>query len=155
MDLKSEATALRAGLIAGCVGIEDAVAWADRLILNGQAIHVPQALDLSLLRPNSEADAISLLGEVQGEADPRRVGVEVCGWLLQRLLDGTASTQQAARTLYLLMQEDCMPDPEFESMAYYFDDGVDLAELGISGTVESVRTEMIEYLRAIAAAPAV
>jgi len=38
------------------------------------------------------------------------------------------------------------PDAEFEGMAYYFDDGVDLANNGVYGSLAELRVEMLDYL---------
>jgi hypothetical protein len=148
--LKEQALALRVGLLAGYVSVADVVAWADRLIVGDQAGAVPQALDLALLRPEGVADAITLLGQVPGDAAAPAIGRSAARVIYWRLASGGIDTERAARALYRLMREGFAPDPEFESMAYTFDDTVDLVKQGVYGTVDEVRVQMLAYLRRFA-----
>lgn len=62
------------------------------------------------------------------------------------LVSARLTEREAATALFTAVQEGCSPDAEFESMAYYFDGGVDLASQGIYGNLTDLRAEMLEYL---------
>ena len=122
------------------------VAWADRLILEDRADAIPVLLDLSLLGNDAIGEAVSLLGSFPGDCSREAVGRYVAGLIYEGLTAGDLSTERAARVLYVTMIEGYAPDHTFESMAYTFDDGVDLALQGTYGTLEAVRVEMLAYL---------
>jgi hypothetical protein len=48
--------------------------------------------------------------------------------------------------MYHLAREGLAPDAEFESMAYYFDDEVDLARQGLGGPMARLEAELLAYL---------
>jgi hypothetical protein len=144
--IQDMAHTLRIGLIGGYVSITDVVAWADALIGENRGEVVPQLFDLALLRSTDLARAVSLLGEVPGEIDRSAVGREIASLLHRGLVSGTLTEREAARALFTAIHEGYSPDDEFESMAYYFDDGVDLALRGVYGNLADLRTEMVEYL---------
>lgn len=144
--IKDQAHALRAGLIGGFVSVRDVVAWADGLIAEDRGGDVPQLFDLALLRPGDVGPAVSLLGEVPGGWQPQRAGREVASWLYRGLVNAELTEQQTARAMYAVTLEGLAPDEEFESMAYCFDDGVDLAEQGVYGSLAGLREEMLAFL---------
>ena len=146
LTIKEKAQALRAGLIGGFVSISEVVAWADVLVGDDHGRDVSQLFDLALLRSSDLAKAVSLLGEVSGEWNPGAVGREIAILVHAGLMSGRLSERQAATALYTAVRDGFSPDAEFEDMAYYFDDGVDLALQGAFGTLADVRTEMLEYL---------
>lgn len=144
--IRNQAQALRAGLIGGFVTIPDVIAWADVLVGEDRGGDAPQLFDLALLRPGAVAEAVSLLGEVPGEWHPGAVGREIATLLYRGMANGELSERQTARALFAATLEGLAPDEEFANMAYYFDDGVDLAAQGVYGSLAAVRTEMLEYL---------
>ena len=144
--IKEQAQALRAGLIGGYVSIPDVVAWADALIGEDHGRDVPQLFDVALLHSVDVGQAVSLLGEVPGEWNPGRVGRSVAKLVYAGVLSGKLSERQAATALLVAVREGLSPDPEFENMAYHFDDGVDLALQGTYGSLADLRAEMLEYL---------
>ena len=141
-----EAEALRLGLIGGYATLQQVVTWADQLILKDRAAEMPALLDLSLLSSESLAEAVALLRTIPGERSAPQVGRYVAGLIYEHMKLGTLSTERAARALFQAMLEGYAPDPEFESKAYSFDDGVDLALQGVYGTLQDVRAEMLGYL---------
>ena len=101
-------------------------------------------------RRDSPTPRSSLNGS-QGDDDlcewsPGQVGRDIARRVHQRLADGTLTERQAAKALYVAVQKGFSPDAEFTSMAYTFDDGVDLAIQGIVGDLAQVRAEMLDYL---------
>jgi hypothetical protein len=147
---REQSEALRLGLIGGYATISQVAAWADQLILEDRASEIPALLELSLLPPEAIADAVSLLGTVPGNCSQAQVGRHVAGLIYERLKVGDISTERAARALSMHTIEGYAPDREFESMAYSFDDRVDLARQGIYGTIEEARDEMLSYLERFA-----
>lgn len=145
-SLKAEAEGLRLGLIAGLVDVDAVVAWADRLILADQADGAPVLFDLSLSGGRKIADVISLLGEVPGAADPAAIGRRMAADLAAGLADGSLGIVKTARAMYHITCEGFAPDAEFESEAYWADDGVDLALEGVYCTLEEVGRQMTEFL---------
>lgn len=111
-----------------------------------RAREVPQSFDLALLRLVDVGRAVSLLGDVPGEWDPGEVGRYIARLVWQGLCGGRLTESQAARALWVALQEGFSPDAEFENMAYHFDDGVELAQQGIYGSLAELRTEMLDYL---------
>jgi broad specificity phosphatase PhoE len=145
-DVKAEAEGLRLGLIAGLVDVDAVVAWADRLILDDQADGAPVLFDLSLSGGRKVADVISMLREIPGAAHPAAVGRRMAADLAAGLADGSFGIVRAARVMYLIMREGFAPDAEFESEAYWADDGVDLALEGVYCTLEEVGQRMTQFL---------
>ena len=74
------------------------------------------------------------------------MGRSVAKLIRAGLVSGWLTEQQAAAALYTAMREGLAPDREFENMAYYFGDGVDLALQGVHGNLADLRSEMLEYL---------
>ena len=146
LSIRDKALALRAGVICGYVSIPDVVAWADGLIAEDRSRDAPQLLDLALLRPADLGQAVSLLGEVPGEWNSVTVGRDIARLVHGALTGGKFTERQAATALRVAVREGLSPDAEFESMAYYFDDAVDLALQGVYGNLSDLRAEMIEYL---------
>jgi hypothetical protein len=134
------------GLVGGYIPLRDVVAWADLLIGQERGPDAPQLFDLALLRTDDVGQAISLLGRVPGNWNPKTVGRNIAKSVHQGLLRGELSERRAARALWVALHEGFVPDHEFETMAYYFDDGVDLAMQGVYGSLAELRTEMLEYL---------
>jgi hypothetical protein len=144
--IRDQAEALRAGLIGGFASIRDVVIWADGLVGEDRGDDAPQLFDLALLRPGDVGRAVSLLGEVPGELHPGEVGREIAALLHRRFATGELTERQAARALFAATLEGLAPDEEFAGMAYYFDDGVDLAVRGVYGSLPSLRAELLDYL---------
>ena len=144
--IKERAQALRASLIGGYVSIPEVVAWADALIGEDRGRDVPQLFDLALLRSGDVGKAVSLLGEVPGEWSPALVGRDVAKLVHGGVVSGKLTERQAATALLHALREGFSPDVEFESMAYYFDDVVDLALQGTYGNLADLRAELLEYL---------
>lgn len=71
----TEAAALRMGLAMGLIGVQDVVAWADRLIVENGAAGVPEAFELCTLDARQDAEAITLLREVGDAGDASALGV--------------------------------------------------------------------------------
>ena len=145
-SIKDGAQALRMGLISGYVSIAEVVAWADALISEDHGRVVPQLFDLALLRSADFGRAVSLLGEVLGVADRCVVARVVARLVHWGLVNGRLTEREAATALFTALIEGYSPDAEFESMAYYFDDGVDLALQGVYGNLADLRAEMLDYL---------
>ncbi len=145
-SIKERAQVLRMGLIGRYVSIPDVVSWADALIAQDHGLVVSQLFDLALLRPTDLGRAISLLGDIPGEIDRRVVGREIAGLLHRELMSARINERDAATALFTALHDGCSPDAEFASMAYYFDDGVDLALQGAYGSLADIRVEMLEYL---------
>lgn len=144
--IRDQAHALRAGLLAGYAAVSDVIAWADLLIAEDRGREVRELFDLALVRPNDVGRAVSLLGEVPGELNAGEVGRHIAKLVREALASGTFTERRAATALYRAMREGLSPDEEFERIAYYFDDAVDLAQEGIYGNLADVRSEMLEYL---------
>jgi hypothetical protein len=144
--IRDTAQAFRAGLIGGYVSIADVVAWADVLIGEDCGRDAPQLFDLALLRSGDLGPAISLLSDLPGDWNPGNVGRDIARLVHGGLISGKLTERQAATALYVAVREGLSPDAEFESMAYYFDDGVDLALQGVYGNLADVRAEMLDYL---------
>jgi hypothetical protein len=144
--LKSDAEALRLGLIAGTTSIGEVVAWADSVILSDRSGEAPTVLDLSVSSRRPVADVVSLLSAVPGAADPRDVGRRLAIQLRTALVNQELSIIAVARAMYRLMLDGYSPDADFESMAYVADDGVDLALEGTYGTLDDVRRDVRAFL---------
>src|SRR5688572_3262423 len=134
-SIKDRAELLRMGLIGGYVSIPEVVSWADGLIGEDHGRVVPQLFDLALLQPIDIGRALILLGEVPGDVDRRAVGRELARLLHRGLMSARLSEREAASALYKAAIDGCSPDAEFETMAYYFDDGVNLALQGVYGNL--------------------
>jgi hypothetical protein len=145
--IKEQALALRLGILSGYATVQDAVAWADGIISADLLDEAPQALNLSLLPSSNWADAITLLGQVPGDAVSQDVGRD-CARLMQcRIESGTLDVQTAARAMFRLEIEGFSPDAEFTGMAYYLDDAFDLASSGTWGTLDDVERELRSFLK--------
>jgi hypothetical protein len=144
--IRDQAKALRLGLISRFVSLAEVVTWADSLIGQDRGQEAPQLFDLALLRADDVGQAVSLLAEVPGEWSPAAVGRNIARSVHRGLARGQLNEREAASALYGAVLEGLCPDPEFESMVYYFDDGVDLALQGIYGNLAELRAEMLEYL---------
>ena len=81
------------------------------------------------------------MATIREEAQALRAGLVHRG-----LLTGALTERQAATALYIALQEGLSPNAEFEGMAYYFDDAVDLANNGVYGSLAEVRGEVLDYL---------
>ena len=144
--IREEAQALRAGLIGGWMPVSDVVSWADARIAEEFGRETPQLYDLALLQADAVGQAVSLLGSVTGTWNPGAVGRRIAVLVHRSLRSGALTERQAATALYVAPREGLSPDAEFEGMAYYFADGVDLANNGVYGSLAELRTEMLDYL---------
>jgi len=144
--IREEAQALRAGLIGRWITLSEVVSWADARIAEDAGRETPQLFDLALLRADAVGQAVSLLGSVPGPWNPGAVGRRIAVLVHRGLRTGALTERQAATALYVALREGLSPDAEFEGMAYYFDDGVDLANNGVFGSLAELRVEMLDYL---------
>jgi hypothetical protein len=144
--VKSDADALRLGLIVGLIDRQHVVAWADQLIRSDRVAEAPVVLDLAVATHHSVADVVSLLHQVPGDVDRATVGRRLATQLRGALACGTLDVVGVARAMYRVLHEGYAPDHEFESMAYWADDGVDLALQGVYGSLDQVRAELEGFL---------
>ena len=146
MSLKSDAEALRLALLTGLVDTPAVVAWADRLILADRIAEAPAVLDLSLAGSRPPAEIVALLGQVPGAPDHASVGRRVAARLRRALESGELDVVAVARGMYRMLREGYAPDSDFEGMAYFADDGVDLALARTYGTLDDIREELTAFL---------
>lgn len=81
-----------------------------------------------------------------GAADQRAVGRRIAGQLQQLLATKQLDIVPLVRVMHFLLREGYSPDGEFETMAHYADDGVNLAQRRVSGTLEEVESELATFL---------
>jgi hypothetical protein len=144
-ERKVEAETLRYGLLAGCVTVAEAVAWADATI-DAEAAPEIAIVDVALARRRSPAEVATLLEAVPGEADGVEVRRRLLGRML-RILDADPSRGgEIARSLYSLAVSGELPERDFGWQPYTLDDTFDLARSGVCGTHRDAVVELREYL---------
>jgi len=144
-DLKPEAERLRIGIVAGWRPVQDAIAWADRII--AESTEPPaQVLEIALAASRTRHEVGTLLRAVPGAADPVAV-MRACLADLRRWIgDNPERGETAARYLFAIAGSEELPVEAFGSQPYGLDDSFALARQGTYGTVEEAHQALVEWL---------
>ena len=123
--------------------LESVHAWSEGWI--EALMDSPQWL-IELASATSIADALSVLNGPTGEIDARRVWPE-CAARLADALDGDPTTRQMiAQALYFLADDERYVRPEIALEMRSFSDECTLAEEGVYGVAEDVRSRLATFL---------
>jgi hypothetical protein len=150
---KTDAEALRLGLIAGYVTVGEVVAWADDVIVADPAPD-HSVIEVALAAKRLPADVIRLLGEVLGEVDVRAARRALLGRMLAILTVDPSQGERIAAWLYSLSRHGELPEDEFGCEPRSLDDDFELARAQVYGTIESATERLRDYLRAFSQDPA-
>jgi hypothetical protein len=139
---KDLAEFFRLALRTGVCGLSDAVQWADRVI---GAEHAPADCFLDLSLCTSTIKAVTLLEEAPGQPTPDLALYLLLGHSARLVRKGLLAPATALRRLQVLTTWESVP----ESLALdlmRFDDGLDLARMGVYGTEAEVAREFAAFL---------
>jgi hypothetical protein len=142
---KESAEALRFGLAAGSSSVADAVAWADRVVVEDPAPDVA-IIEVALAVGRAAADVIALLGFVAGQADAITVTRRVLAGFLRELDAHPERGDEIARRLYQGVGQGWLPEEHFGWEASALDDEFDLARTGFYASRESPLRQLRSYL---------
>jgi hypothetical protein len=144
--LTETAALLRFGLLFGYVSVPEVVAWADAEIAARTHPH-PVLLEVSTGGRRTPADLASDLGPLAEGCDEAEIIDRVLALMHRALSRDPGLARRLASTLYSFAIADTLPsggDPE--GLMLYFDDALDLARDGVSGTEDAVVQEMLRFL---------
>lgn len=142
-SISTEADLLRCGFDIGYFDKSDIARWADRWIL---AIDEPclQLFDLSFNRSLDPYDVSKLLRSL-GPSKSSGAAQTTFGFLGLLYEDRRISAQDAIRQLFWLVHEPELTDDE-RSLIYYVEDGYDLAERQVHGTMSEIEGKLSDFL---------
>lgn len=148
--IKEGADFLAAAVEMGAATPDEVVAWADLVILK---TGVPDLAicEVALMRKEPRRNIASTLRQVAGNADLHVVR----GLLIERLInaheEGLVTPEQLSKWMYddAFRDADGWAENYGEALSYW--DALDLAREGIHGDYEAKRTELMMFLRVVAA----
>jgi hypothetical protein len=139
-EYKELFTLFKAGLASGLISKEEVTKWADEIILLEDEPNI-FFIELSLIKSKNEG--ISYLGE-HLESDSLAKGKAILGLLYKRFKEGQ-ELERIVRTMYNLRDEADFTELE-RGYIYQIDDGFDLANSKIYGSLDNVRQETADFL---------
>jgi hypothetical protein len=144
---KEDAEALRLDIQAGYATPADAVAWADRVIVEDP--HPDDAvLDVSLAWRASAPDMLALLANVPGVADPVRVLRRHLGTMLRILDAEPGRVVTLANRLDILASRGQMPADIFGTDPYLIAEVFELSRIPAHASEAEAREDLRLYLLA-------
>jgi hypothetical protein len=144
---KNTAEALRLAVAYGIVEPRRAIAWADRLIASDSVVE-PALIDIASVRPLDVGEAVSALGRMPGQADPVSTLRLLLVLVEERLSRDLEAAHRVALALFdIAMRDDRSRDGELLGDIMDAAEGLDLAHLGLAGTVADARTELLRVVR--------
>lgn len=144
--LTETAALLRFGLLHGYVSVPEVIAWADAEIAARAHPH-PALLEVSTAGGRTPADLAAELGPLAEGCGEAEIVDRVFALMHRALSRDQDLARRIASTLYSFAIADTLPsggDPE--GWMLYFDDALDLARDGVSGTEDAVVQEMLRFL---------
>lgn len=144
-DVKQQAEALRAGLLAGYVGPDDVIAWADGLLVSGD-VPEPELIEVSLAVGKPIDELARALSAVRGKVCRPRLARVILGQMAAAVRRDPATGRGVARQLFQMWLDDLVPSPAARAQMGRLDDAFDLAESGAWGALEEVQAELVEFL---------
>ena len=136
---------IRLGLLAGFTPVGEAVAWADHMIEAEDTPH-PSVLEVALASNRTPKQAAALLSEVPGPVDQAGATRRFLARLLQALRSDRKQLRHVIKLLYQLRVEGEIPEAEYGSEPWIFEDEFDLAESQLFGTIAEVAERVEAYL---------
>jgi hypothetical protein len=152
-DVKEQAEALRVGLLAGYVGPNEVVTWADNLIV-ATDVPEPEIIAVSLVGSCSANDVARALAAIPGVGCREKVAELVLRQMAKAIQRDPKAARSIARMLFQMYQDGIIPSEQAGLQMSRLDDAFDLAESGTWGTPEEVLAELVEFLAAWAGDPA-
>lgn len=144
--LDRTAALIRIGLTYGFVSVPEAIAWADAQIAAHDHPH-PALVEISMGAGRSATDLANELHPLAGEGDEGEAVTGMLALMHRALSRDPGLVRRFASVLYNLAMAGVEPDGgDAEGWMMYFDDALDLAQSGISGTEDGVLREMLAFL---------
>lgn len=140
------AALIHIGLMYGFVSVPEAIAWADAQIAAHDRPH-PALVEISMGAGRSALDLAGELHPLAGECDEGEVVTGMLALMHRALARDPGLVRRFASVLYNLARAGVEPDGgDAEGWMMYFDDALDLAQSGVSGTEGGVLREMMAFL---------
>ena len=140
IEYKELLTLFKVGLASGLISKEEVTKWADEIITQEAEPDI-FFIELSLIKSKSEG--ISYLGSFL-DLDSLANGKAILGLLYKRLKEGQ-ELERIVRTMYNLKDEADFTELE-KGYIYQIDDGFDLANTKVYGSLDNVRNETTDFL---------
>lgn len=149
--LREHAEYLRLALAMGLLDIPDVVAWADACIAACENAPI-ELIDVSLGGTRPRREMITLLGKIEGSADYTAAAHRALGLLRHLFVSADVSLNFAVEALQAYYNWARVSEQERED-AYMFDDLLYCAKQGYTGSLDSVRSELLAFLDRFAQDP--
>jgi hypothetical protein len=144
-DSASEAALLQCGYRLGYYSRKDIERWAEQQIEHTDEPSLDM-IELAILRGKHDWDVVSLLSRLSSEIGPRARAELAIGVIGRLYRGGKASLESSVRVLFsLLHTNDYTFSRQEEGEIYCLDDGHDLAVIGTYGSIEDVKTLLVEF----------
>ncbi len=130
----------KVGLASSLISKEEVTKWADEIITQEAEPDI-FFIELSLIKSKSEG--VSYLGSFL-DSDSLANGKAILGLLYKRLIEGQ-ELERIVRTMYNLKDEVDFTELE-KGYIYQIDDGFDLANTKVYGSLDIVRNETLDFL---------
>jgi len=147
LSLKDEAEVYRIGLVTGLLMKNDVISWADKIIEMQENIEY-EIIEISLLERSSKADVALKLSEFKGMPDRHQVINTFLGLCSYYYNNKKLTADDMCTILYHLVSTkiDMAICSDIEQKIHYLSDGYYLASEGIYGDLESICSDLKEFL---------